>query len=156
MKLTLLFLASCAGADTNPDSGPVDAFEATLAELEAKTTEHYHAVVDATDTDVIDDEETAFWGLCQGLWDDAGTCWDRMNECATGNGMGGMMGGEDDDWDTWMHDMRGAMSDHHDAMGHCSDVVECHETETGWHEAMSEMFDHMHGMGADWPDDCHW
>jgi len=153
MTLTLLFAAACAAPDTNPDSSPVEAFEATLTELEANTTEHYNAVIGTTDTDAIADEEATFWDLCQGLWDDAGTCWDRMNECGTGNGMGGMMGG---DWDTWMHDIRAAMSDHHDAMGHCSDAVECHDTEIGWQDAMSEMFDHMRGMDADWPEDCDW
>jgi hypothetical protein len=158
MTLTLLLLAACAPEDTNPAAlaGPVDDFEATLSELEAKTTEHTDAVVGATDTDAIHDEEAAFWDLCQGLWDDAGTCWDRMKKCDGGHGMGGMMGGEEGDWDTWMHDMRTAMSDHHDAMGHCADARDCQDTETGWHDAMSDMFDHMHGMNADWPEDCDW
>ena len=156
MTLTLLFLAACATPDTSSNSDPVDAFETTLAELEAKTTEHYHAVVGMMDTDAIDDEESAFWNRCQGLWDDAGTCWDRMKECDHDHGMGGMMGGHEDDWEGWMHDMRDAMSDHHEAMGHCADAVKCHDTETDWHDAMSEMFDHMHGMGADWPEHCHW
>jgi hypothetical protein len=157
MTLTLLFLAACAAEDSNPDvAGPVDEFEATLTELEAKTNEHSDAVVGATETDAITEEESAFWDLCQGLRDDAVDCWDRMKECGKGNGMGGMMGGEEDDWDTWMHDMWTAMGDHHYAMGHCSDATDCHDTETGFHDAMSEMFDHMHGMGTDWPEDCPW
>jgi hypothetical protein len=159
MTLTLLLLAACAVEDTNPDGAApvVDDFENTLTELEAKTTEHYHAVVGKADTDAIAEEESAFWDLCQGLWDDASTCWDRMEECGMGHGMDGMMGGDDDDdWDTWMHDMRDAMKDHHDAMQHCADAADCHDTETGWHDAMTEMFDHMHGMTADWPEDCDW
>ena len=156
MKLTLLLLAACGAEDTNPQGGPVDEFQSTLAELEAKTTEHYDAVVGTTDTDAIEDEETAFWDLCQGLRDDVGTCWDRMNECDSGHGMNGMMGGEKDEWQTWMHDMWASMGDHHGAMGHCSDAVKCHDTETAWHETMSEMFDQMHGMDHDWPEDCNW
>jgi hypothetical protein len=152
MTLPLLLLAACAANDVS--SGPVDEFEAALTELEAKTAEHYEAIVGTNDTGAIDEEEATFWGLCQGLWEDAGTCWDRMNEC--GMGHDGMMGGDENDWDGWMHDMRNAMRDHHDAMDHCSPAVECHDIETNWHDAMSEMFDHMHGMSADWPEDCHW
>jgi hypothetical protein len=157
MTLTLLLLAACSGQDTAGEgTGPVDEFEATLTDLEARTTEHYHAVIGMTDPDGIDDEEDAFWGTCQGLWDDAGSCWDRMKECDGGHGMGGMMGGEDDDWDGWMHDVWDTMRDHHDAMAHCAEAATCHDTERAWHETMSEMFGHMHGMDRDWPEDCHW
>ena len=151
---TLVLLTACGsdpqdGSETTP--GPVETYESTLSDIEDATIAHGDAVLAATDADAVSGQESAFWSVCRDEWDQMGSCWDAMSGC------GMMMGGNDQDaWWSWMNDMWDSMQAHHETMAHCSDPADCHAVETDWQSHMADMFDHMHGMSANWPDDCHW